>query len=142
MDSPKADPRGTPERSFLVISEEFDAAWSAWSSRSNEFPGSCLMRLNVIKSMGCSRELTGRNWKGNRKSCIVSTYICIHKCKDQSAYMYFTGVDNPTTPRHMLSPLSLRVEPISLLWFAIDLEDARLVLHGCIPPFDLCLLAW
>ena len=99
-----------------------------------------LMLLNVIKSMGCSRELTERNWKGNRRSCIVNTYTCIHTCKDQSAY--FTGVDNPTTPRHMLSPLSLRVEPISLLWFAIDLEDAWLVLHGCIPPLDLCLLAW
>jgi hypothetical protein len=104
-----------------------------------------LMLLNVIKSMGCSRELTERNWKGNRggRPCQhIHTCIFIHKCKDQSAYMYFTGVDNPTTPRHMLSPLSLRVEPISLLWFAIDLEDARLVLHGCIPPFDLCLLAW
>ena len=102
-----------------------------------------LMLLNVIKSMGCSRELTERNWKDNKggRPC-QHIHIFIHKCKDQSAYMYFTGVDNPTTPRHMLSPLSLRVEPISLLWFAIDLEDARLVLHGCIPPFDLCLLAW
>ena len=132
MDFPKVDQRGTPERSFLVISEEFDAAWSAWSawsSSSNEFPGSFLMRLNVIKSMGCSRELTGRNWKGNRKSCIVSTYICIHKCKDQSAYF-----PESTIPRNTLPLLSLQVEPI---WFAIDLEDAWLVLRECIPRYDL-----
>ena len=37
-------------------------------------------------------------------------------------------------PLHILSMLSLRVEPI---WFASDLEDAWLVLRDCIPPYDL-----
>ena len=39
-----------------------------------------------------------------------------------------------TIPRNMLPLLSLRVESI---WFAIDLEDAWLVLRGCIPRYDL-----
>ena len=82
-----------PRRNLQEISEGCDAAaWVAWSSGSKVFPGSCLMLLNVIKSMGCSRELTERNWKSNRRSCIVNIYTCIHTCKDQSAY--FTGIDN------------------------------------------------
>ena len=85
-------PKG-PRRNFLEGSEGYDAVCvGAWSSGSKEFPGSCLMLLNVIKSMGCSRELTERNWKSNRRSCIVNIYTCIHTCKDQSAY--FTGIDN------------------------------------------------
>ena len=96
-------PKG-PRRNFL-----------AWSSGSKVFPGSCLMLLNVIKSMGCSRELTERNWKSNRRSCIVNTYTCIHTCKvNQHA------LPGSIIPRNMLPLLSLRVEPI---WFAIDLED-------------------
>jgi hypothetical protein len=70
---------------------------------------------NVIKSMGCSRGLTERNWKSNRRSCIVNTYICIHTCKvNQHA------LPGSIIPRNMLPLLSLRIDPI---WFAIDLED-------------------
>ena len=104
-----------PRRNFQEISEGCDAAWAAWSSGSKVFPGSCLMLLNVIKSMGCSRELTERNWKSNRRSCIVNTYICIHTCKvNQHA------LPGSIIPRNMLPMLSLRIDPI---WFAIDLED-------------------
>ena len=70
---------------------------------------------NVIKSMGCSRELTERNWKSNRKSCIVNPYICMHRCKINEHTL-----PGSTIPRNMLPLLSLRVESI---WFAIDLED-------------------
>ena len=73
------------------------------------------MLLNVIKSMGCSRELTERNWKSNRRSCIVNTYICMHRCKINQHTL-----PGSTIPRNMLPLLSLRVESI---WFAIDLED-------------------
>ena len=48
-------PKG-PRRNFL-----------AWSSGSKVFPGSCLMLLNVIKSMGCSRELTGKKLEGQQE---------------------------------------------------------------------------
>ena len=96
-----------------------------WSSRSKVFPGSCLMLLNVIKSMGCSRELTERNWKSNRRSCIVNTYICMHRCKINEHTL-----PGSTIPGNMLPLLSLRVESI---WFAIDLEDAWLVLRECVP---------
>ena len=41
-----------------------------------------------------------------------------------------------TIPWHILSMLLSRVEPI---WFAIDLEDAWLVLRKCIPRYDLGL---
>ena len=80
------------EISWKVTKDVMQLGQLGWSSGSKEFPGSCLMLLNVIKSMGCSRELTERNWKSNRRSCIVNTYICMHTCKDQSAY--FTGIDN------------------------------------------------
>ena len=65
--------------------------------------------------MGCSRELTERNWKSNRRSCIVNTYICMHRCKINEHTL-----PGSTIPRNMLPLLSLRVESI---WFAIDLED-------------------
>ena len=65
--------------------------------------------------MGCSRELTERNWKGNRRGCIVNTYICMHRCKINQHTL-----PGSTIPRNMLPLLSLRVESI---WFAIDLED-------------------
>ena len=84
---------------------------------------------NVIKSMGCSRELTERNWKSNRRSCIVNTYICMYRCKINQHTL-----PGSTIPRNMLPLLSLRVESI---WFAIDLEDAWLVLRECIPRKDL-----
>ena len=56
--TPHRQIQGTPERNLLEGYEGCDAAWAAWSSGSKVFPGSCLMLLNVIKSMGCSRELT------------------------------------------------------------------------------------
>ena len=65
--------------------------------------------------MGCSRELTERNWESNRRSFIVNTYICMHRCKINQHTL-----PESTIPRNMLPLLSLRVEPI---WFAIDLED-------------------
>ena len=107
-------PKG-PRRNFLEGYEGCDAAWAAWSSGSKVFPGSCLMLLNVIKSMGCSRELTERNWKSNRRSCIVNTYICMHRCKINQHTL-----PGSTIPRNMLPLLSLRIDPI---WLAIDLED-------------------
>ena len=113
---PNRQVQGTPERNFLEGYEGCDAACDgAWSSRSKEFPGSCLMLLNVIKSMGYSHELTERNWKSNRRSCIVNTYICMHRCKINEHTL-----PGSTIPRNMLPLLSLRVEPI---WFGIDLED-------------------
>ena len=116
FETPHRQVQGTLERNFLEGYEGCDAACDrAWSSRSKEFPGSCLMLLNVIQSMGCSRELTERNWKSNRRSCIVNTYTCIHTCKvNQHA------LPGSIIPRNMLPMLSLRIDPI---WFAIDLED-------------------
>ena len=84
---------------------------------------------NVIKSMGCSRERTERNWKSNRRGFIVNTYICMHRCTINQHTL-----PGSTIPRNMLPMLSLRIDPI---WFAIDLEDAWLVLRGCIPRSDL-----
>ena len=83
---------------------------------------------NVIKSMGCSRELTERNWKGNRRSCIVNTYTCIHTCKDQSAY--FTGVDNS-----MAYPVDVVIA--SGAYMVRHRSRRRLVLRECIPRYDL-----
>ena len=130
--------QGTPERNFLEGYEGCDAAWAAWSSGSKEFPGSCLMLLNVIKSMGCSRELTEGNWKSNRRGCIVNTYICMHRCKiNQHA------LPGSTIPRNMLPLLSLRVGPIlfiaSRIYMVRHRSRRRLVLRGCIPRYDLSL---
>ena len=103
------------EISWKVTKDVMQLEQFGWSSGSKVFPGSCLMLLNVIKSMGCSRELTERNWKSNRRSCIVNTYICMHRCKINQHTL-----PGSTIPRNMLPLLSLRVESI---WFAIDLED-------------------
>ena len=46
--TPHRQIQGTPERNLLEGYEGCDAACDrAWSSRSKEFPGSCLMLLNV-----------------------------------------------------------------------------------------------
>ena len=60
----------------------------------------------------------------------LSTHTYVHKCKDQSAY--FTGVDNS-----MAYPADIVVA--SGAYMVRHRSRRRLVLRGCIPPFDLGL---
>jgi len=61
---------------------------------------------NVIKSMGCSRELTGKKLEGQQER-LHCQHIHLHR----NSYI------RVKINQHMLS---LRIDPI---WFAIDLED-------------------
>ena len=120
-----------PRRPFQEIPEGCDAAWAAWSSGSKVFPGSCLMLLNVINPWDVRASLLKETGRATGEVALSThTYAYTHVKINQHTLLA------STIPWHILPILSLRVEPI---WFAIDLEDAWLVLRGCIPPFDLGL---
>ena len=83
--TPHRQVQGTPEGNFLEGYEGCDAACDrAWSSRIEGIPRKLPHAIECDQSMGCSRELTERNWKSNRRSCIVNTYICIHTVRSIS----------------------------------------------------------
>ena len=123
---PNRQVQGTPERNFLEGYEGCDAACDgAWSSRSKEFPGSCLMLLNVINPWDVRASLLKETGRATGEVALsththVYTRVKINQHTSPAA----------TIPRNMLPLLSLRVESI---WFAIDLEDAWLILRECIP---------
>ena len=84
---------------------------------------------NVIKSLGCSRELTEKTGRATGEAAL-STHTHVYTRVKINQHT----LPASTVPWHILSMLLLRVEPI---WFAIDLEDAWLVLRECIPRYDL-----
>ena len=83
----------------------------------------------MIKSLGCSRELTEKNGRATGEAAL-STHTHVYTRVKINQHT----LPASTIPWHILSMLLLRVEPI---WFAIDLEDAWLVLRECIPRYDL-----
>ena len=71
----------------------------------------------MIKSLGCSRELTEKNGRATGEAAL-STHI--HVYTSVMINQHTCTLPASTIPWHILPMLSLRVEPI---WFAIDLED-------------------
>ena len=70
---------------------------------------------NVIKSLGCSRELIEKTESATGEVALsIQTHIYTRVKINQHT------LPASTIPWHILPMLSLRVEPI---WFAIDLED-------------------
>ena len=70
---------------------------------------------NVIKSLGCSRELTEKTGSATGEVALsIHTHAYTRVKINQHTLLA------STIPWHILPMLSLRVEPI---WFAIDLED-------------------
>ena len=83
----------------------------------------------MIKSLGCSRELTEKTGRATGEAAL-STHTHVYTRVKINQHT----LPASTIPWHILSMLLSRVEPI---WFAIDLEDAWLVLRECIPRYDL-----
>ena len=83
----------------------------------------------MIKSLGCSRELTEKNGRATGEAALSTHTHAYTRVKINQHTLPAS-----TIPWHILSMLLSRVEPI---WFAIDLEDAWLVLRECIPRYDL-----
>ena len=76
---------------------------------------------NVIKSMGCSRELTGKKLEGQQER-LHCQHIHLHRNSYIRVKINQHTLPGSTIPRNMLPLLSLRIEP-TCIWFAIDLED-------------------
>ena len=75
------------------------------------------MLLNVIKSMGCSRELTEKTGRATGEAALSThTHVFTRVKINQHT------LPASTIPWHILPMLSLRIDP-TCIWFAIDLED-------------------
>ena len=82
------------EISWKVTKDMMQLAIELGHPGSKEFPGSCLMLLNVINPWDVRASLLKETGRATGEVAL-STHTYVHKCKDQSAY--FTGVNNPMT---------------------------------------------
>ena len=119
------------EISWKVTKDVMQLAIELGHPGSKEFPGSCLMLLNVINPWDVRASLLKETGRATGEVALPThTHVFTRVKINQHT------LPASTIPWHILPMLSLRVEAI---WFAIDLEDAWLVLRKCTPSFDLRL---